>query len=293
MTDTVNVQREPTQAEIEAVFDILDSGELGEDFCSADVCRAMLAAAPKAEPVDIAALDRLFYGGKAYIGAEEAVRQISDLQSELAAIRAQPAAPEDEPVSDPYKLDVLPLGTPVEVDFKEAEVGHQTLYVAGVTADDPNNHHPSYWLSETWPVKCRGDISDGWDRSHFTVKAQPLSNPQQLPEAQKGEPKDDRTETCVKCCGNGEIVTDWEEYLSPPEGAPADHATADCPACDGIGKVHPVYTNPASSSELLEVAEALIPIARKDTRLGKAGDNLRKALNRLEDAIAKHKGPQS
>lgn len=106
-------------------------------------------------------------------------------------------------------------------------------------------------------------------------------------------PKDDRTETCVKCCGNGEIVTDWEEYLSPPEGAPADHATADCPACDGIGKVHPVYTNPAPSSELLEVAEALIPIARKDTRLGKAGDNLRKALNRLEDAIAKHKGPQS
>lgn len=114
--------------------------------------------------------------------AKERIRWLS-----LELAKALAAAPKAEPVSDPYKLDVLPLGTPVEVDFKEAEVGRQTLYVAGVTADDPNNHHPSYWLSETWPVKCRGDVSDGWDRSHFTVQAQLLSNPQQLPEAQKGE----------------------------------------------------------------------------------------------------------
>lgn len=42
---------------------------------------------------------------------------------------------------------------------------------------------------------------------------------------------------CERCAGNGEIVTDWDEYISPPKGAPADHATADCPDCDGIGKV--------------------------------------------------------
>lgn len=45
------------------------------------------------------------------------------------------------------------------------------------------------------------------------------------------------TTDCKTCAGNGEIVTDWDEYLSPPKGAPADHATADCPDCDGIGKV--------------------------------------------------------
>ena len=42
-------------------------------------------------------------------------------------------------------------------------------------------------------------------------------------------------EQCARCCGNGEIVTDWDEYLRPPEGAEGDHATMDCPDCDGTG----------------------------------------------------------
>jgi len=42
---------------------------------------------------------------------------------------------------------------------------------------------------------------------------------------------------CDTCAGNGEIVTDWDGYLRPPEGAPADHAVADCPDCDGSGWV--------------------------------------------------------
>ena len=242
MTDTVNVQREPTQAEIEAVFDILDSGELGEDFCSADVCRAMLAAAPKAEPVDIAALDRLFYGGKAYIGAEEAVRQISDLQSELAAIRAQPAAPKAEPVSDPYKL----------------------VTAANLIAWVDKHPYPTSWVATREDIKAIVE----------QIAVQPLSNPQQLeaqPEAQKGEPVGEVARVIDFAGDPTEVV--WADKM-PPAGTK-------------------LYTHPAPSSELLEVAEALIPIARKDTRLGKAGDNLRKALNRLEDAIAKHKGPQS
>lgn len=41
--------------------------------------------------------------------------------------------------------------------------------------------------------------------------------------------------TCETCQGNGEIVTDWELYLHPPEGAPGDAGTATCPDCDGLG----------------------------------------------------------
>lgn len=42
-------------------------------------------------------------------------------------------------------------------------------------------------------------------------------------------------ETCARCQGNGEIVTDWGLYLHPPAKAPADAGTADCPDCDGQG----------------------------------------------------------
>lgn len=38
---------------------------------------------------------------------------------------------------------------------------------------------------------------------------------------------------CERCEGNGEIVTDWDLYLHPPEGAPGDAGTAPCPDCQG------------------------------------------------------------
>lgn len=60
----------------------------------------------------------------------------------------------------------------------------------------------------------------------------------------EGAPAD--TTDCKRCAGNGEIVTDWNEYLSPPKGAAADHATTDCPDCDGIGKVEA----PAEAGEI-------------------------------------------
>lgn len=35
---------------------------------------------------------------------------------------------------------------------------------------------------------------------------------------------------CERCQGNGEIVTDWDQYLHPTSG---DEAVAECPDCDG------------------------------------------------------------
>lgn len=48
-------------------------------------------------------------------------------------------------------------------------------------------------------------------------------------------------ETCERCQGNGEIVTDWERYLHPHEGDVGDEAVTDCPDCDGTGSIPPTY----------------------------------------------------
>lgn len=108
MTDTVNVPRDAVDR-VEAIAEGASIADVyGAEWCldagasfRTDL-RNVFAAAPKAEPVDMPALDRLFYGGKAYLGAEEAVRQIVGLQAELAALRAQREAPKAEPVkTDP------------------------------------------------------------------------------------------------------------------------------------------------------------------------------------------------
>ena len=41
--------------------------------------------------------------------------------------------------------------------------------------------------------------------------------------------------TCERCHGNGEIVTDWDRYLSPQKGDIGDEAVAECPDCGGEG----------------------------------------------------------
>ena len=43
--------------------------------------------------------------------------------------------------------------------------------------------------------------------------------------------------TCERCQGNGEIVTDWERYLSPHKGDVGDEAVAECPDCGGEGVI--------------------------------------------------------
>lgn len=42
---------------------------------------------------------------------------------------------------------------------------------------------------------------------------------------------------CPGCCGNGEIVTDWDRYLHGHPGDKGDEAVADCPRCLGTGVV--------------------------------------------------------
>jgi RNA polymerase subunit RPABC4/transcription elongation factor Spt4 len=54
------------------------------------------------------------------------------------------------------------------------------------------------------------------------------------------------TERCDRCCGNGEIVTDWQIYLHPPEDADPDAGTSNCPVCGGTGYTE---TNPPTTPE--------------------------------------------
>lgn len=63
----------------------------------------------------------------------------------------------------------------------------------------------------------------------------------------------DLSETCTRCMGNGEIVTDWDAYLHPPKDA-TEEAVADCPDCDGTGHV---VSAPALSDGLREAVEAM------------------------------------
>lgn len=65
------------------------------------------------------------------------------------------------------------------------------------------------------------------------------------------------SEDCERCCGNGEIVTDWERYLHAHDGDVGDEATEDCPDCGGTGKVdHPA---PSAEGALREGRESAQP----------------------------------
>jgi len=44
-------------------------------------------------------------------------------------------------------------------------------------------------------------------------------------------------EQCKTCCGNGEVVVDWERYLHAFPGDVGDEAVAECPDCGGLGYV--------------------------------------------------------
>ena len=46
-------------------------------------------------------------------------------------------------------------------------------------------------------------------------------------------------ETCTTCCGNGEIVTDWERYLHPLRDDVGDEAVVECNDCAGTGITGP------------------------------------------------------
>lgn len=59
-------------------------------------------------------------------------------------------------------------------------------------------------------------------------------------------PQDMAIIQCDQCQGNGEIVTDWETYLHPPNGAEPDAGTKDCPNCQGIGWFDDADETPSS-----------------------------------------------
>lgn len=43
-------------------------------------------------------------------------------------------------------------------------------------------------------------------------------------------------QSCQRCQGTGEIITDWDRYQEPADGDKGDEAVAECPDCDGDGK---------------------------------------------------------
>ena len=48
---------------------------------------------------------------------------------------------------------------------------------------------------------------------------------------------------CKTYCGNGEIITDWDIYLSPPEDEINEFdGTEECPDCDGYGYIDELET---------------------------------------------------
>lgn len=44
-------------------------------------------------------------------------------------------------------------------------------------------------------------------------------------------------ETCKQCCGNGEIVVNWEQYLHPSSREAEEKSVAECSECSGTGQV--------------------------------------------------------
>ena len=42
---------------------------------------------------------------------------------------------------------------------------------------------------------------------------------------------------CQRCCGNGEIVVDWDRFIMSEPGDRGDEGIAVCPDCDGFGSV--------------------------------------------------------
>lgn len=115
MTDTTPAVRivpvEPIQRLILAADSYgvryLDSDDMSDEAQELqDATEAMkeaLAAAPVAPAGEDEQLDRLFYGGGEYVRADEAVRKITELNAEIAALRARS---EPEAVAEKRQCDV-------------------------------------------------------------------------------------------------------------------------------------------------------------------------------------------
>lgn len=185
-----------------------------------------------------------------------------DLLAKASAALA--AAPKAEPVSDPYKLE----GPPREPT--------QSMMDALLYHSSPDTTHSDAYTMWT-------SAHDAWMRDD----AQPLSNPQQLPEAPKVE----------------QVPVAW---LRDAHGGQHDECLV--PAAQGDPDAFPVYRGPASD-ELLNELHLLEEVCARyaddeeaylrddgepfGTISTECGLKARAARKRYLARLSKHKGPQS
>lgn len=69
------------------------------------------------------------------------------------------------------------LGDPVTITAASqyaADYERTVLYVAGITAEQQTGE-PNVWLSDAWPPRHHGDVTDGWRMEEITPARQALS----------------------------------------------------------------------------------------------------------------------
>lgn len=173
----------------------------------------------------------------------------------VAIYRAMLAsAPKAEPVSDPYKL----------------------VTAADLIAWVDSHPHPTSWIATG--VDIRAIVEK--------MTAQPLSNPQQLPEAQKVEQEHVGTVAIVPRKPTEKEISEIRYNINRKRSDGSDLTEHDVREVlenyfYNVGQPHPA----PASDELLEALEQKL----KEYEWRIAGSVIEEAL----DLIAKHKGPQS
>ncbi|MGV1787320.1 MULTISPECIES: hypothetical protein [Agrobacterium] len=122
------------------------------------------------------------------------------------------------------------------------------------TDHDPERHTPG-------PAEMIQRIVDRFETLNLIDDAEKRGDFWDAPgSAQVQDTHEQRTETCQRCQGNGEIVTDWERYRHPHENDVGDEAVSECPDCDGNGKVAAQVQDVAGSvpEEVREAATEVI-----------------------------------
>jgi hypothetical protein len=93
---------------------------------------------------------------------------------------------------------------------------------------------PVYYMVSGW---ARG--TNPHDTLESAKAAAQSDYEQRITSALITAPQDDVSTFCERCQGNGEIVTDWDEYLHPKDLASEEASLAECPDCDGQGTIAP------------------------------------------------------
>lgn len=119
------------------------------------------------------------------------------------------------------------------ISSKPGSNGDQSVNVAELSAWLREEAHRAATFATRYQAASRF-------RAHWMDRSRKLSEAASALTASASEPEpvaDDSRETCQRCQGNGEIVTDWERYRHPNEGDVGDEAVAECPDCNGVGSV--------------------------------------------------------